>query len=424
MADTVRVRLYDVGFGDCFLLEFPRRAGAPFRVLVDCGAHRSGYPRPGWKPEHAVRAILNDSSDTGREPKLDVVVATHRHQDHVSGFTSELWRDVAVGEVWMPWTEDPDDPEATVVRERQARLALGLQMAFDDPAFAARTRDPDAVTALRALAANSLTNESAMRTLHRGFRGAAKRRFLAAGAAEPMTFAACPGLAVHVLGPSRDVDVVREMDPPGGQSFLRFLDAGNKRGTGAPTEGADTGPFSRNFRISPAEHESGQRHGPVAPAEIKAAAAAAMTAADFAAAVSLDKAVNGTSLMLMFAFRGAYLLFPGDAQWGTWEAALRDPTTRNLLESTTFYKIGHHGSHNATPVEFVEKVLSNSAPMWGAVASVHPIASWPEIPRAPLLEALRTRADRVVRSDQPDDRITGTDIRPGIGIDFHVPAAG
>lgn len=425
MPDSLRIRLYDVGFGDCFLVEFPRHAEAPFRVLVDCGAHRSGYPRPGWKPEHAVRAILDDLAEGGHdEPSLDVVVATHRHQDHVSGFDSRLWRDVAVGEVWMPWTENPDDPEATAVRERQSRLALGLQMAFEDPAFPARTGDPEAVAALRALAANSLTNESAMRTLHRGFRGSPQRRFLAARDAGPLTPAGCPGLAVHVLGPSRDIDVIREMDPPGGQSFLRFLDAGTRLGSGAPTEGADAGPFSRNFRISPAEHESGQRHGPAASPEIKAAAAGTMMAADFAAAVSLDKAINGTSLMLMFAFRGAYLLFPGDAQWGTWEAALRDPTTRDLLERTTFYKIGHHGSHNATPVEFVEKVLSSSAPMWGAVASVRPVASWPEIPRAPMLDALRTRAERIVRSDQPEAGIAGTEVRPGIGIDFHVPAAG
>ena len=73
-----------------------------------------------------------------------------------------------------------------------------------------------------------------------------------------------------------------------------------------------------------------------------------------AIAVSLDKAVNGTSLMLVLKIGQAYLLFPGDAQWGTWQAALRNPTANALLRKTTFFKVSHHGSHNGTPREFVE----------------------------------------------------------------------
>jgi hypothetical protein len=149
--------------------------------------------------------------------------------------------------------------------------------------------------------------------------------------------------------------------------------------------------------------------------DVKEAAISAMRDDDLAVAVSLDKAVNGTSLMLVFEFRGACLLFPGDAQWGTWNAALHDPGARQLLSRTTFYKIGHHGSHNATPVEFLDEVLTAGAPMWGAAASVHPVGNWPEIPRGPLLDALRKRAERVVRSDQPDPATPGTDVRPGTG---------
>jgi hypothetical protein len=80
----------------------------------------------------------------------------------------------------MPWTEKPDDPEAIAIRERQSRLALGLQLAFDTAEFRARWAAPRPAEALRALALNSLTNEAAMRTLHSGFRGLQPRRFLAA----------------------------------------------------------------------------------------------------------------------------------------------------------------------------------------------------------------------------------------------------
>ena len=48
-------------------------------------------------------------------------------------------------------------------------------------------------------------------------------------------------------------------------------------------------------------------------------------------AVSLDKAVTGTSLMLVLKIGSTHLLFPGDAQWGTRLAAMT-----NSAASLTF----------------------------------------------------------------------------------------
>lgn len=415
MTDTVRVRMYNVGFGDCFLLEFPRADQPPFRVLVDCGAHKAGYPSPGWAPEDAVRAIISDITTDTAPARLDMVVATHRHQDHVSGFAAPQWQDVAVGQVWMPWTENPHDPAATAIRERQSRLALGLQQAFSGNDFARRWTARRAAEALRALAANSLSNEAAMRTLHSGFRGRPARHFLAApGTHSPEDY---PGLVVHVLGPSKDPDVIRDMDPPTGQSYLRHLTAPN---TDAPAVSPQRRPFARHFTIAPADYESGEL-GPVATDRVKQTARTVVCDDDLAAAVSLDKAVNGTSLMLMFEFGHAYLLFPGDAQWGTWNAALSDQVSRDLIARTTFYKVGHHGSHNATPVAFLADVLPAEARMWAAAVSVHPVQAWPEIPRKALLDELGKRAERVVRSDQTGPGPEGTQVRPEIGTDFYVP---
>jgi beta-lactamase superfamily II metal-dependent hydrolase len=421
MADTILIRMYDVGFGDCFLVELPNRDRRPFRILVDCGAHKAGYPRPGWQPEKAVHAIVDDLEAAGDPNRLDIVVATHRHQDHVSGFDSALWRDVDVAEVWMPWTEDPDDERAAVIRQRQSRLALGLHAAFEDRAFAARWADESRADALRAIAANSLTNEDAMRTLHRGFAGRPVRRFLASGDTLPTGQATCPGLTVHVLGPSKDEKVIRDMDPPSGQSYLRHLAASADDAVAPACASRTPRPFAGNFSIAPDKYENGAL-GPVADPKVKDAATKVMRDDDFAAAVSLDKAVNGTSLMLMLEFRGAFLLFPGDAQWGTWAAALHDPTTRDLLARTTFYKVGHHGSHNATPVEFVKRVLPQNTRIWGAAVSVHPVQVWPEIPRTDLLTALSERVDHLVRSDKPTP-IPNATIRDGIGVDLRIPVA-
>lgn len=432
------VRMYNAGFGDAFLVEMPvaptaaSPAPPPFRLLIDCGAHSLGYPRKGWKPEELVNQIIADISVGGAEPRLDVVVATHRHQDHVLGFKVGAWKDVLVGEVWMPWTENPEDPIATTLRERQSRLALGMHLAFAQPEFHARfSKNPGLVASLQAMVANSLTNEDAMATLHGGFRGRPARRFLSAGGPATIQPGGCPGLTVHVLGPSRKETVIRDMDPPTGASYLRFLDRRDAAGAlpasraSVPTtrtaRPAPHRPFPRSFTFDEAAYH-GQWPDLVLDPGVKEAAASIMRGDDMAAAVALDKAVNGTSLMLMLELGEAYLLFPGDAQWGTWRAALDHAPSRDLLSRTTFYKVGHHGSHNATPKEFVETVLANRR-LWGTATSVKPVDTWPLIPKDELMTALGGLTDRVVRSDQPPVPGNGVSVRGTISIDFQIPTS-
>jgi hypothetical protein len=80
-------------------------------------------------------------------------------------------------------------------------------------------------------------------------------------------------------------------------------------------------------------------------------------------AMQLDKATNNTSLVLAFELvaTGQVLLFVGDAQIGNWQSwdnltwdipanpvDQQKVATRDLLQRTVFYKVGHHGSINAT----------------------------------------------------------------------------
>ena len=62
---------------------------------------------------------------------------------------------------------------------------------------------------------------------------------------------------------------------------------------------------------------------------------------------SMDDALNNTSVILLFEAGGKKLLFPGDAQWENWELALKKNAA--LLKDVDVYKVGHHGSLNATP---------------------------------------------------------------------------
>lgn len=158
--DQVRVRMYNVGFGDCFLMSWPG-PDRPAKVLIDCGTHSHGAgPYPIGE---VVDRIIDDvrEKDSGT-PRIDVVVGTHRHQDHVSGFDSALWDEVEVTEVWMPWTEHPTDPEARRIREIQSRAAKRLHAEASALSLGEPLRD-----ALLALSTNSLTSSCPERSSFR-----------------------------------------------------------------------------------------------------------------------------------------------------------------------------------------------------------------------------------------------------------------
>jgi hypothetical protein len=360
-----------------------------------------------------------DCTDPGAtHPVIDVIVATHRHRDHVSGFAKPGWEKVEVGEVWMPWTEHPTNAEARRIRETQARLADVIQrsasLRLTAPGLDAQQRTR--IEGNRDLALNALSNERAMSTLHEGFAGSPERRFLPDDQPEGLLLKsdALPGASAYVLGPSKIESVIRDMDPPAGKSYLRLANS-------LALDGSVPEPFAQEWGIAPDEYAAAGKPGQgesewtrklkelvgtrnslfptLSPTD--QAAIDNLDDLELAAAVSLDKAVNGTSLMVVLKVGQTHLLFPGDAQWGTWEAALNDRASREILNRTKFLKVGHHGSHNATPTDFVEDVIKGKDVH--AMVSTRPMSNWPDIPRLPMLEALTTCGCSWVRSDLPDD---------------------
>ncbi len=343
---TVSVRMFNVGFGDAFLVTV-RRLGVVWRMLVDCGVHNQGRARP---IRDVVEAIVEACTDEpGSTPRIDVVVATHRHADHISGFALDEWKDVEVGEVWVPFVEDPDDPDGIRIRTAHATAAALL-----DELVERRTENlaaggwPPKLSAARALAANSLSNQDSMDRLlglnGQGFAKAHTVRYL----------------------PSTAYLEIDELFPP---IFL--------------ADEASLPPGLEQARHSLQLHKLTNDAGLLQAAAI------------------LDHAVNNTSVFLMLDVKGTRLLFPGDAQQGAWEHVLDDDDNRDLLTDCVFYKIAHHGSHNATPRAFVESVWrdGNYAMLpWGLVKR------WADtIPKKELLAALHEHAHTVVRIDEQQE---------------------
>lgn len=390
MSAQAVVRMYNVGFGDAFLLILPG-VDRPRRVLVDCGVLIGGAgPVP---MKEVVAQIITDVTDSDGVARIDVVVGTHRHHDHVSGFADRRWADVRVGEVWMPWTEHPKDPLAREIRNTQSRTGLALARAL-----AAATTPEDELAMV--LAENALSNTNAMRTLHTGFDGAPKRRYLPARTG-PRSFKpkGLPGVRVHVLGPSRDPEVIRDVDPPANKTWLLLAESVEEGAT-------PSSPFAAGWDVAPDKFARGRpsAHLGLEPRDVTYLDGVA-TVDLFGVAVALDKAVNGTSLVLVFEIGDVCLLFPGDAQWGTWAAIVEDEQAMELLARTTFWKVGHHGSHNATPKDFVAKLRDLRAAdhepteLWSLVSTRH-VEKWPEIPKKELLTAIGTLKGHLARSDR------------------------
>jgi len=77
-----------------------------------------------------------------------------------------------------------------------------------------------------------------------------------------------------------------------------------------------------------------------------------------------------------------------------------DKDSASLLGHLDFYKVGHHGSTNATPVSAVETMGGDFASMCSTQEdSFGSVANESEVPRIPLLDALAKKS-KIVRSDQ------------------------
>ena len=97
---AVRIRMYRQGLGDCFLVTFD--VGRDERhMLIDCGT--LGAQTTKVKLAEVVTDIRAVTGD-----HLHVLVATHEHLDHVSGFRSlrDEFGHMTVDHVWLAWTEN------------------------------------------------------------------------------------------------------------------------------------------------------------------------------------------------------------------------------------------------------------------------------------------------------------------------------
>jgi beta-lactamase superfamily II metal-dependent hydrolase len=355
MVDELKVRIYNVRFGDAILITVPDRDPqngevTTRRILVDVG-NAPQIGRAAGGNDDVFETVVGSILDELGGHSLDLYVMTHEHLDHTQGLfyastklpALDLTNRLKVDYVWLTASADPDyykngkHPEAEkqrlAFRELYNRIAMHVatspaasrrgmaeMLAVNDP-----TKTTQCVDFIRTL------NPANTTYVHRGVDLAQAHPFREA------TF--------DVWAPEEDTADYYGRFQPVDYGVVARVAADRERGGEAaphprvgladpkPPPGVDVGAFLQLVQA--------RRDGMIDNL------------------LAIDKAANNTSIVFAVEWRGWRLLFAGDAEVRSW----RTMEQHNVLKSVHFLKVSHHGSHNGTPADAIlEAILPLAAP--------------------------------------------------------------
>lgn len=348
---TARVHFLDVGqqeYGDAVLCEFGETT-----VLID-GAHPGDHAGSSGHPSipQQLRALLPDA---GSPLKVDLLVVTHAHQDHIGclphlvahGLLTADW--ALVADPQLGWGRAADDDIGTPpVDARVQRVVAGLREELLSPAT-----DDQTLARFLADAANLETRYTDMlATLEN-----AGTKVVRVGRDEDAPLLqAFRGIGLEILGPSQE-------------QLLVCADAIARKGSdsvslvGNAVAGSDAA-------ASEADLYRAAITGPVGDA--------------LDAQARPGPAINLQSVVTRFKYGESKLLFAGDMQFA--DPQLSSPVLNEELAALrkrisdkapySLVKISHHGSDNAFDAGLLQEL--GTTPLYGICAgedsSVHPNA--------------------------------------------------
>ena len=380
--DELRVRAYNVRFGDAILVSVPDRDGGRTvmrHILIDVGNVLSGEGGADEVFKPALEGIIRELD--GRP--VDLYVMTHEHMDHVQGlfyadaklYGGKLDEKLKVDYAWLTGSAAEGyydtHPEAKKKKLELAaahaaieRFLAAAEVAQNDPLrMVLANNNPrsteECVAFLRKLARKKTTY------VHRGIDLRGKHPFKEArfhiwapeedtadyyGRLDPMALGAAAG-GPAVAGAAAPVDPHAGLVPPPGVDAGSFFDLVDRRAAG----------LGENL-------------------------------------FQIDKAANNTSVVFALEWRGWKLLFTGDAELRSW-ATMK---AKGVLEPIDFIKVSHHGSHNGTPDNGTLEMILPGKQKGSRVALASTYAhTYPGIPHSPTDAKLKARATLVKTSDKP-----------------------
>jgi glyoxylase-like metal-dependent hydrolase (beta-lactamase superfamily II) len=417
-ASGVAVRMYNTGFGDCFLLAFRSETGEARYVLIDCGVHQK------WKGGKERLELVASDIAKATNNHLHVVAVTHEHTDHISGFLQgeSSFGKMKIDNLWLAWTEDPSNPvakqlkaqygvkiralRAAVSRLKLAGNPLGgrlegiLDFDLDLESDQISGQSPGHANGNAALASPSSVslgrNANGLSAIRSWVDKKPERPedYRTPGEA-PLSLPGVKGVKCYVLGPPNDIESLKKLEGLNDTYLSQaamdgdtaFMAAALAASESALSEDEDlirrSNPFDNDLIIPENEADKhpkfgsffakhyGFSRGEKRDPEWRRIESDWLGAAG-QIALSINSMTNNTSLVLAFELTETnppkVLLFAGDAQVGNWKSwqkltwqsvetgtAGAETDGRNgmvtgadLIARTVFYKVGHHGSRNAT----------------------------------------------------------------------------
>jgi hypothetical protein len=436
----LNIRAYQVGFGDCFLLTFyypkaVKDSEKERHVLIDFGS--TGMPK-GVKADEQMMKVALDIKEKCNG-KLDIVVATHRHKDHVSGFTTkpdgkgtgDIIASLKPTMVIQPWTEDPAATDAELPVTGKKAKAKGGATDAEQGLSAATALHITSLDAMNRVAESMLLEVEHLNS--KKFTQAMKKdvseqiQFLADDNKLPNRSAVenlasmgknhyvsfdyqlnlsriLPEVKVSILGPptlEQHAEIQKQRSADKDEFWM--LQAAARQFWGLQ---AATSELVKDFAVGKSRlFPNAEYHKDSFPAHYRwfIRQIRAMRGEQMLGLVRiLDKAMNNTSVILLMEVGGKKLLFPGDAQIENWEYALHKDSILKLLKDVDVYKVGHHGSRNATPKtlwnNFGKKSESTGeanrlSSVMSTMEGKHGRSESTKVPRQTLVDALSGSSD-------------------------------
>lgn len=387
--DKLRVRLYNVRFGDAILIslpDVPAGGTAELRhILIDVG---NSLGTEGGVDTVFQPVLKNVLAELAGRP-LDLYIMTHEHMDHVQGLQygeqkvfppKSLKNMLKVRYAWLTASAHPNYYKTHAEAKKKLDEARGFLQGMQQYLAAAPDEKTDWIQGLMAINNPRSTEDcvSYLRGLtpntsyvHRGFDLADKHPFREAklevwapeedssiyyGRFHPVTF------GVTSTVEKQDKPALTMPQPPAGVDAGAFYNLVEQRRRG----------FADNL-------------------------------------LAIDKAANNTSIVLCLEWRGWKLLFPGDAEQRSW----LEMNKQKKLSPVHFLKISHHGSATGTPPpELLDKILPVDGTPRYAVLSAYPDLDkldkhqqkwvYQDVPEREILKELQRHATLRQTAEVPD----------------------
>jgi len=368
--DTLRVRAYNVRFGDAILITVPDRDAAgqttTRHILIDVGNATStaGGANTVFRP--AVEDILQVLD--GRP--LDLYIMTHEHMDHVQGllyvaekfYTRAEVRDkLRPHDAWFTASAHPDYYNTHADAKKQLDAARALMEDIRLYLKAAPAAETGRIRGLLAINDSASTKK-------------------------------CVDYLRELAGQEHTWYIHRETDLAGKHPFQEA-----QFEIWAPEENTAVY-YGRQPRIALGVTPGATaRHKPDLTASTPPPGVDAGAFYDLAEMrrssyldnlLAIDKAANDTSVVFCLVWRGWRLLFAADAEHLSWNFMERN----GALGPVNLLKVSHHGSANGTPgPDLLGKLLpADGTPHLGLVSTY--AGTYPGVPDDDTLERLGVRS--------------------------------